>query len=167
MDSTTRLLDAINRMTNRVIVNNRRAYSYIPEMQLQPSEIHMIDQIGSTEEMNITTLAEQNGVTKGAISKQISRLEGKGLVERYQTPDNRKNVLVRLTDLGWRAYSAHKKFHENQDDAYMRAFESYSPQEQQLILDFLDLYSQTLAEYRYPDGTSRNPNDHTNDSKEG
>ena len=153
------LLDAINRMTNQVIINNRHAYFYIPQMKLQPSEIHMVEQVGSAPDINITTLAERNGVTKGAISRQISRLESKGLLERYQTPDNRKNVLVRLTDLGWQAYNAHKDFHAHQDDAYVRTFENYTPQEQQLIIDFIDLYSKTLAEYRYPDSTKQSPDD--------
>ncbi len=45
-------------------------------------------------------------VTSGAITKQVDRLEARGLVQRLQDPDNGGGFLIRLTEAGRRRADA-------------------------------------------------------------
>ena len=56
--------------------------------------------IDKLERPNVTALAEVLGVTRGGASKAVARLQSMGLVERYQLPDNRKEVYYRLSENG-------------------------------------------------------------------
>jgi DNA-binding MarR family transcriptional regulator len=74
-------------------------------------EIHTIQAIGRNPGINVTTLAEYMGVTKGAVSQIIKRLSNKGLVRRTHVPGNAKEVVPELTELGWTGFHNHEKFH--------------------------------------------------------
>ena len=76
---------------------------------LYHSEMHMIDQIGDHPEMNITELAGLIGVTKGAISQTVKKLESKGVVTRYKRGENEKEVFLKFTDIGKKIYNKHKE----------------------------------------------------------
>ena len=47
------------------------------------SETHCIDNIGRLELPNVTKIAEQMQMTRGAISKMTKKLLAKGLIEKY------------------------------------------------------------------------------------
>jgi DNA-binding MarR family transcriptional regulator len=78
---------------------------------MHTKEIHTIQAIGRYPGINVTRLAEQMGVTKGAVSQTISKLVKKGLVRKRQIFGNRKEVVLELTDLGWIGFKNHEKFH--------------------------------------------------------
>ncbi|WP_033322572.1 MarR family winged helix-turn-helix transcriptional regulator [Actinomadura atramentaria] len=48
----------------------------------------------------LTDLAAREGVTQPAMTQLVSRLERAGLAERFGDPDDRRVVLVRITDAG-------------------------------------------------------------------
>lgn len=50
--------------------------------------------------MAATELAEAGMLTSGAMTNRIDRLEQKGLVRRLHDPEDRRRVLVQLTDTG-------------------------------------------------------------------
>jgi DNA-binding MarR family transcriptional regulator len=50
--------------------------------------------------MAATELADAGMLTSGAMTNRIDRLEHKGLVRRLQDPDDRRRVLVQLTETG-------------------------------------------------------------------
>ena len=55
------------------------------------SETHCIDNIGRLELPNVTKIAEQMQMTRGAISKMTKKLLAKGLIEKFLR--NMKNVI--------------------------------------------------------------------------
>lgn len=83
---------------------------------LYRTEIHTIRAIGENPRINVTKLAEHMGVTKGAVSQTIAKLARKGLVRRTRAPDNAREVLLELTDLGWTGFSSHEQFHMDMFD---------------------------------------------------
>ncbi|MFC2005249.1 MarR family winged helix-turn-helix transcriptional regulator [Chloroflexota bacterium] len=78
---------------------------------MHTKEIHTAQAIGRHSGINITKLAEQAGVTKGAVSQTINKLVRKGLVRKTHAPGNEKEVILELTDLGWVGFQNHEKFH--------------------------------------------------------
>jgi DNA-binding MarR family transcriptional regulator len=69
----------------------------------------LIEKIGDYPEKNITELAQFFGVTKGAISQTVKKLENKGVVTRYKGDKNEKEVFLKLTKTGKSVYKKHKE----------------------------------------------------------
>jgi len=78
---------------------------------LHRAEIHTIAAIGERTGLNLTQLAEDLGVTKGAASQMIARLVKKGLVSKTAAPETRREVVLELSEAGWRGYRAHRRLH--------------------------------------------------------
>jgi DNA-binding MarR family transcriptional regulator len=55
---------------------------------------------GAPYEMIASELADASLLTSGTITTRIDRLEQRGLVERWPSPDDRRTVIVRLTAAG-------------------------------------------------------------------
>nr|WP_243465296.1 MarR family transcriptional regulator [Oenococcus oeni] len=76
----------------------------------KPAEVHTIEFIGEHSETNVTAIASALYVTRGAVSKITKRLISRGLIVRYQKPDNQKEVYFKLTAQGQEVFEIHKKF---------------------------------------------------------
>ena len=70
------------------------------------SELNCLDAIGRLEQPNVTALAGEMRMTKGAISKILRKLSDKDAVEPYQRGSNRQKIFYRLTDAGCRSRSS-------------------------------------------------------------
>lgn len=102
------------------------------------AEVHCIDRIGTIEYANVTKIANEMDMTRGAISKICKRLRKKGLVESYQRPDNNKEIYYRLTEGGQHVYNEHKKLHSQARQEKVSLINTYSEYEQSIILCFLN-----------------------------
>ena len=78
---------------------------------LTPSEIHTIDAIGTENGIIMSELAERLGVTKGAVTQLVKRLEAKDLIIRTSHPVDSRSVILSLTNKGKIAYEAHEQLH--------------------------------------------------------
>jgi DNA-binding MarR family transcriptional regulator len=76
---------------------------------LYHSERHMLDTIGDNPTLNVSELARSIGVTKGAISQVVKKLEEKQVVKRHKQAENEKEVFVDLTELGKDIHKRHKQ----------------------------------------------------------
>lgn len=81
------------------------------------SEIHVLEAIGYDEPQNMSTVARVLDVTTGTLTIAVNSLVKKGLVERVRSTEDRRVVLVSLTDLGREAFIRHAQFHEKMVEA--------------------------------------------------
>lgn len=102
------------------------------------AEVHCIDRIGTIDHANVTKVAGEMGMTRGAISKISKKLLNKGFIESYQRPDNNKEIYYHLTESGWKVYEEHKKCHNQAQQEKLSLLETYSEYEQSIILHFLN-----------------------------
>lgn len=79
-------------------------------------------------------LADHLGLSRGAMSARLGRLEEAGLVTRAVDRDDRRRVHVRLTAAGRRAFDRQAK-HEARDEAAL--FSALSPADQRRLADLL------------------------------
>jgi DNA-binding MarR family transcriptional regulator len=110
------------------------------------SEIHIIEMIGNYPDANTTRLAEILGVTKGLVSRVSSKLEKKGLINKYQYEDNKKEIYYELTELGKIAYQGHIDYHEHNHQQIFERFENYSDEQKEIVNNFLGEYIDYLKE---------------------
>lgn len=110
------------------------------------SETHCIDYIGKSELPNVTKIAENMQMTRGAISKMTKKLLAKGLIEKYTLESNKKEVYFRLTDSGMELYKEHEKRHmlwEQRDSQFLKR---YSEEEIAIITKFMKEFNLYLEE---------------------
>lgn len=138
---------ALGRMFEVYNLINKKPKEYATGMLLYYSEIHMIEAIGRNPDSNLTELSNILNITKGTASKTIAKLAGKGLISKYQLADNKKEVYFRLKELGQLAFEGHYHYHESRSADIDRDFDSYSPKEQEIILNFVERYTEELRRY--------------------
>lgn len=94
---------------------DKKTRYYGTDVQLFSSEIHMIKSIKENEGIHVTGLANKIGVTKGAVSQIIIKLEKKGLIKRDKDICNQSKLVLKLTNKGEIAYKNHEKLHDKFD----------------------------------------------------
>lgn len=157
MDQPRKIIDALTRITERSDQFRHGHEELFADINL--TEVHCINWIGVIDHANVTKIANEMGMTRGAISKVARKLAGKGLVESYQEPTNNKEIYFRLTDAGRPLYDAHKTCHELARREKLALLAAYGDDEQAVILRFLgDINRQIDAKIGYdpplaePDG---------------
>ena len=110
------------------------------------SETHCIDYIGKTELPNVTKIADNMQMTRGAISKMTKKLLAKGLIEKYTLESNKKEVYFKLTESGMELYKEHEKRHKLWEQRDSKFLERYSPEEIRIIGKFMNEFNRYLEE---------------------
>ena len=108
------------------------------------SELNCLDAVGRMEQPNVTALAEEMCMTKGAISKILRKLSDKGAVEPYQLGTNRQRIFYRLTDTGHVLFDAHRERHRGWEERELLFFRSLSEEEQAGAIRFFTDYNTDL-----------------------
>lgn len=124
------------------VVNKYNALEKIPvrygmKQNLYHSERHMVDHIGDHVGMNVTELADAAGVTKGAMSQVLKKLESKEVTRRYNKSTNEKEVFVELTKLGKEIYKEHKQINEESILPLYVELEKYSDDKVEFFIEIL------------------------------
>lgn len=85
--------------------------------ELTVTEFHIIESIGLDGQKTMSETALLAGVTIGTLTTSINRLIRKGAVQRKRDDNDRRVVLVSLTELGRKAYLHHEEFHQEMTDS--------------------------------------------------
>jgi len=125
-EKVTTLLETGIRTLNKAYMLEKKPVDLGNGVLLYPSEFHVIEVVGKYPGKNLTSIASHLGVTRGAISQMIGKLEKKGLVKRVRTPDNKKNIMLELTGFGKEAFEWHKALHETLETGIREELEQMS-----------------------------------------
>lgn len=110
------------------------------------SEIHTIAAIGDLAEPNVTQIAKNMNVTRGAISKITKKLLEQNLIESYQRDDNKQKIFFRLTSSGQFLYDEHEKRHNlwlKRDHAFINQFDSETVEQVENFMKAFNDYLET------------------------
>ncbi|MFB5763828.1 MarR family transcriptional regulator [Paenibacillus medicaginis] len=109
------------------------------------SDIHLVACIGDFSPINVTSIAEKTGLTKGSvtrISKKLLKLE---LIKRQQINDNKKEVYYSLTPKGQKVHKIHHRLHHEVEERFMTFLDKYTDEQ----LAFARILMQDLAEWDF------------------
>lgn len=128
----------INVVLNEILVKLFRNITVIEERSLKRGEyknvtindMHVIEAIGLEEPKNMTSVAKTLAVTTGTLTISVNSLVKKGLVERVRSEEDRRVVLVSLSESGKQAYKYHQKFHKEMVDT---ALQDLSDKEKEIL----------------------------------
>ena len=146
MDDKVNLVDQLmNMVFNQYLEAVRMSHYYDTDVEIFTSEIHLLVAIHENPNCNASQLAKLLGVPKSVISKIATKLEAKGLIGKFRLLKNDKEIFYALTTKGRVAYQGHINFHTRFFHNSWTNFSQMSHKEQQLIIDFLQNYSDYMA----------------------
>jgi len=137
------LIMLFSKVINQFNKLHEKPFDFGTTEKLYPAEIHMIQAIGKTGENTVTQLGHSFGVTKGAVSQIVSKLEKKGFITRRRNPEYGREILLNLTKKGWQAYWGHERMHEKTDSELLEFIGNLSEEEILILnktLNKLDQY---------------------------
>lgn len=144
-DATARALLEVTMLLMRSLAARMRR----GEDRLAPAHAGMLARIAEGQ-CSISDLAEHQSVRLPTISRSVSLLVERGLVERWTPAENRRQVLVRLTPEGRRALTTMKRDAERATAAVL---DRLSASERRQVQEALEILTAALA----PQTTRRGP----------
>ena len=118
--------------------------TYGTKLLLTKAEIHTIVAVGDNPNINITSLAEILGITKGATSQMIYKLVDKGVVEKKVSPDSDTEVVLNLTENGLINYQYHDNYHKQTNDKAFTLLEDMPEPFYQYMLEYFSAFEKVI-----------------------
>ena len=95
--------DVLVNLFNEILDLEERALITGEYKNISVNDMHIINAVGIREQKNMSTVARELNVTVGT---------KKGYIQRMRSQEDRRVVLISLTEQGKKAYYHHKDFHE-------------------------------------------------------
>jgi len=136
-NNNTSLAEQILRISNKLIFLEKKSIVKHGGLKLYPSEIHLIDVIAKGQDINASKMAARLGVTKGAVSQTLARLEKKGILNKTKDPQNKNELTVHFTQLGKDVLKEQIELRKTFHEQYAKYFSNISEKEKAIIMGFL------------------------------
>ncbi|OCA98365.1 transcriptional regulator [Clostridium beijerinckii] len=137
-DNKLKISYTLLRLVTKLSELDKQTSYYGTDKQLFEAEIHMIKAIKESEGIHVIGLAEKLGVTKGAVSQIITKLQKKGMTIKEIDPNNLSRLIIRLTPKGEIAYLHHEKIHQDFDVLVNNILNDSSDEEKTFLKKFLN-----------------------------
>lgn len=131
MDITSTLNEVLVKLFRDITTIEERAIKTGEFKELTVNDMHVIEVIDVYEPKNMTTVARALSVTTGTLTISVNGLVKKGYVERTRSEEDRRVVLVSLTERGRKAHAMHQSFHQQMIAAVVEGL----TQDEQLVLE--------------------------------
>ena len=131
-----------HRVLNDLLVDLFRDILQIEEKALKDqgsdltiTEIHTIHAISYDRARNMSEIAKDLQITMGTLTTAVDKLIKKGYALRKRSEDDKRVVLVELTDTGLEAKKIHDEFHQDMIDSVV---EELTDQEEEVLIESLN-----------------------------
>lgn len=108
------------------------------------NDMHIIEAIGTEGAKNMSTVARALSVTVGTLTIAINNLVKKGYVDRSRSEEDRRVVLISLSEKGKKAFVHHKNFH---DKMVLAVLKDLSAQETEVLTGALGKLQKFFRSY--------------------
>lgn len=113
MEHYEMLNDILVNLFNDILVIEGKALTASEFKDISVNDMHILEAIGVRDPRNMSSVAKTLSVTVGTLTIAINNLVKKGYVNRVRSEEDRRVVLLSLTEKGEKAFYHHKKFHED------------------------------------------------------
>ena len=139
------------RVVGKIFEIDKKTRKYGTDVPLYDAEIHMIKSIKENEGIHVTGLADMLGVTKGAVSQIIMKLEKKGMIVKDADPKNLSRLVLHLSPKGETAYFHHEKLHEEFEHLIGSVLDEATEENKAFLKSFLDTLEARIDAYSSKD----------------
>lgn len=112
MNSVETVNDILVNLFNEIMDIEERALITSEYKDISVKDMHVIEAIGIGNPRNMSAVAKSLSVTVGTLTIAMNNLVKKGYVNRVRSEEDRRVVLVSLSEKGEQAYHHHRIFHE-------------------------------------------------------
>jgi DNA-binding MarR family transcriptional regulator len=123
---------------NKIIFFEKKSIFFGNDVSLYPSEIHFLI-VASEQKSNASVIANKLGLTKGAVSQTIKRLENKKIIDTVKDPNNKNEMTIILTDKGEKLFNKYRQKQSMSNIKLTHYFSSISSTEYKAIDNFLKI----------------------------
>lgn len=109
---------------------------YYPGENLYMREVHVVMEIGEQGLDNVGELSERLGITRGAVSQYLKKLEEKGFVRRIQDRKDKRQFSVELTQKGKELFKIHNDYDKEQYAKVCPLFAEFTVEELEVACRF-------------------------------
>lgn len=85
--------------------------SVVKETGYSLAQVHTIEVLGIHGAMRMKELADKLGITTGTLTVQVDKLVAAKLIERFPHPNDRRAIVVGLTESGLAIHRHHNQLH--------------------------------------------------------
>lgn len=111
---------------------------------LSNNDMHIIEAIGIEDGDNMSSVAKKRNITVGSLTTAVNHLVKKGYVDRSRGEEDRRIVMIRLTEKGRKAYWHHADYHRQMTEAVL---EKLSEEESPVLFKMLDALTVFFKDY--------------------
>lgn len=137
-----------NRVLNELLVNlfhnvmDAEAKAVITEefKDITNNDMHILEAIGIEEPKSMSQIAGELHVTVGTLTTNMNGLSKKGYLERNRSTQDKRVVLVTLTEKGRKAFFHHRDFHRKMIHTIIRDLDEEEMQTLIKCLGKLDIF---------------------------
>lgn len=112
MDINTALNEVFVKVFKNIMSIEEREIRSDVYMDATVNDMHVIEAIGIGQPKNMTSVAKALSVTTGTLTISVNSLVKKGFVERIRSEEDRRVVLISLTEKGKNVFRVHQEFHK-------------------------------------------------------
>ena len=111
MNNVRRLNKILSTLFNNVLKVEEAVMKKSRLHNLSVTEIHTLEAIGYGEVKTMTHVADALKINVSTLTAAVNKLVSKGYVNRFRIPEDRRIVMVELSETGNRAVREHEAFH--------------------------------------------------------
>jgi DNA-binding MarR family transcriptional regulator len=104
------------------------------QLGMPVADVHAVGALLEVGPTGVSQLAELMGMTTGAVTRLVDRLEAGGFVRREPDPNDRRRVVLRLVPERLQVISG---YYESMGERWRRTVDGCSDAELQFLLEFL------------------------------
>jgi DNA-binding MarR family transcriptional regulator len=138
------LSEQIRRVINRLIFLEKRTVLRHGGLKLHPSEIHLMQLINEYPDLSAGEMAQKLGISNGAVSQTLARLERKGVITKFKDPSLKNRVTAAFTTLGKEAMEHFQTDRASSRESFANYLMVLSDGERDVIVRFLSQIEELL-----------------------
>lgn len=118
------------------------------DLKLNSAALSTLDVISRNATNNMSEISSLMGVTKGALSQMVQKLEKKELVIKYKSEHNAKEVFLRVTERGNEVLEEYRVLHDHLYQGISEILSQYREEDVRKITEFLEKTNCFLNSYK-------------------
>ena len=119
MDAYKTINDILVHLINEIWELEGKAIITEEFKDITNTDMHIMEAIGLGEGNNMSSVAKKLNITVGTLTTAINNLVRKKYVEWYRSDEDRRVVIIKLTDKGIHAYHHHADYHHQMTQAIL------------------------------------------------
>ena len=123
MDKYGILIEVLVRLFRDIMDIEEKAIITPEFKDITNNDMHVIEAIGMGTPKNMSSIAKELSVTVGTLTIAMNSLVKKGYVSRVRSAQDKRVVLLSLTDKGLSAYEKHAAFHQKMVSTVMEGLD--------------------------------------------